>query len=242
MPFDQGPLLQHRRARNVVNDLHRMRIAHGDDRDKHRDFATVLVQAQRPFFTRIHALRLQPGRIERHALQIELRRVHVHAHAPVGQSLQREHAVHGAHPNHVLVTQAVLAHELEETARAVAAVLHFLAIRVVNHVFEIDVRTRRRPHAQDLVGADTKMPVRQLPVLRAGQAQQPTRLVEHDKVVARALHFGEVNLHGAIICDRPAQQALPVTKALHYFATWLSLQGGGMPLNTQPRIHLTALG
>jgi hypothetical protein len=39
------------------------------------------------------------------------------------------------------------------------------------------------------------MPVGQTPVLRRAQTKQMTGLVEHDKIIARALHFGEMNLH-----------------------------------------------
>ena len=81
------------------------------------------------------------------SLTVELGRTHVHAHALIGIAAQRQHPVHGAHPDHVLVRQPMLAHVLEKTARAVAAVLHLLAVRVVNHIFEIDVRGRGRSHA-----------------------------------------------------------------------------------------------
>ena len=52
------------------------------------------------------------------------------------------------------------------------------------------------PHRQDLVGAHAKMPVSQELVLPLGQVQAPTGLVEHHKVIARALHFGEADSHG----------------------------------------------
>ena len=118
--------------------------------------------------------------------------------------------------------------------------LDLLAVCVVDHVFEIDVGTRRRTHAQDLVGAHAEVAVRQTLVLRRAQAQQPARLVEHDEVVAGALHFGEMNLHGAIIRSPPARSALPVTPALHFFAAGLSPQHRLLPLNGQRRIYLTS--
>ena len=64
---------------------------------------------------------------------------------------------------------------------------------------EVETLPGRWPHAQDLVGADAEMPVGQPAVLRVGQTQASARLVEHDEIVARALHFGEPDVHGRII-------------------------------------------
>jgi hypothetical protein len=51
---------------------------------------------------------------------------------------------------------------------------------------------------QDLVGADAEMAVGQVAVLRGAEAQRPARFVEHDEVVARALHLGEADAHGRL--------------------------------------------
>jgi hypothetical protein len=52
-------------------------------------------------------------------------------------------------------------------------------------------------HEQDLVGADTKTPVAQVAQLRACEVSGRARAVEHDKVVARAVHLGERKPHAA---------------------------------------------
>ena len=83
-----------------------------------------------------------------------------------------------------------------EAARAVAALLDLAAVGVVDHVFEIDSRRRRRPHRQHLVGADAEVPVRQEAVLARREAQRAARFIEHDEVVAGPLHLGETDAHG----------------------------------------------
>ena len=54
---------------------------------------------------------------------------------------------------------------------------------------------RRRPHGEDLVGADAEMAVGQEAVLRRVEAQRAAGFVQHDEVVAGALHLGEADSH-----------------------------------------------
>ena len=74
-----------------------------------------------------------------------------------------------------------------------------MAVGIVNNVFKVDARARRRTDAQYLVGADAKMAVAQKPVLRGRQGKPLAGLVEHHKIVARALHFGKADSHAGII-------------------------------------------
>jgi hypothetical protein len=69
----------------------------------------------------------------------------------------------------------------------------------VDDVFEVDARCGRRPDGQHLVGAHAEVAVGQEAVLTRGQLQRPARFVEHDEIVARALHLGEADSHGRII-------------------------------------------
>jgi hypothetical protein len=59
------------------------------------------------------------------------------------------------------------------------------------------------------------MPIGQKPVLLTRQTEQAARLVEHDKVVAGALHFGKLNPHQRIIGSGPAARN----------PHWLTMQG-----------------
>ena len=77
--------------------------------------------------------------------------------------------------------------------------LDFAAIGVVDHVLEVQPGRRRGPHAQDLVGADAKVAVGQKAVLGRAELKAALGFVEHDKVIARALHFGEADAHFGII-------------------------------------------
>src|SRR5690606_2777004 len=54
-------------------------------------------------------------------------------------------------------------------------------------------------HHQQLVGADAEAPVGQPAPLRRSEIQGLARGVDHDEVVAGAVHLGEFELHAAII-------------------------------------------
>ena len=114
----------------------------------------------------------------------------------VGQQAWLNDALLRLHADYVFGGEAAVAHIAGKAARAIAALLDLGTVGVVDDVFEIDACCGRRPHGQDLVGTDAKMAVAQEAVMARGQAQSATGLVEHDKVVAGPLHFGERNAHG----------------------------------------------
>ena len=81
--------------------------------------------------------------------------------------------------------------------------LDLATVGVVNHVFEVQPlpghALGRGPHGEDLVGTDTEMPVRQEPVLPGREVQAVAGFVQHNEIIAGALHFGEADLHERII-------------------------------------------
>ena len=86
-------------------------------------------------------------------------------------------------------------HETHEAARAVAALLDFSAVGIPDTIAEIGVRALRLFHEQHLIAADAEMPVREsLRELRC-DLDAPADAVDHDEVVARALHLGEFQYH-----------------------------------------------
>jgi hypothetical protein len=151
-----------------------------------------------------------------------------------------DHARHGADLDAVLVGQAAVADEAHEAARAVAALLHLAAVGVVDHVFEVDARRRRGPHRQDLVGADAEVAVRQLPVLRFAQMEQAAGFVEHDEVVAGALHLGEAHLHAGLapaqLVQRPVDEGHAVL-APEALAVQHEDRAPKMPCSTASRVY-----
>ncbi len=102
-----------------------------------------------------------------------------------------------AHADAILVGQASIADKAREATRAVAALLDLAAIGIDDAVAEINARLRRGSDDQDLISPDAEAPVGQKAELGGVEIQRPAGLVEHDKVVARALHLGETKLHAA---------------------------------------------
>jgi hypothetical protein len=63
-------------------------------------------------------------------------------------------------------------------------------------------------HLQDLIAADAEMPVGDAPQLIAGELERIPRGIEHDEVVAQALHFREAQSH--------SRRAVRVDAAFHH--------------------------
>src|SRR6218665_795989 len=154
---------------------------------------------QRPFLRQTLGQGLETRGIEGQAGGLELRAPHVDTDAAIGVEPQGDYAATGLHAQSFLVRQALVAHKARQAARAIAALRHLAAIGVVDDVLEVDVCGRRRPHAENLVGPDAKVAVRQKAVLGCAQPQALPGLVEHHEIIARALHFGKANLHRPII-------------------------------------------
>ena len=91
--------------------------------------------------------------------------------------------------------QPAPAYVAHEATRAVAAVLDLAAVGVVDDVFKVQTRRGRGAHGQNLVGPHAEVAVGQKAVLGGRESQGPGGFVEHDKIVARALHFGKGDLH-----------------------------------------------
>ena len=82
-------------------------------------------------------------------------------------------------------------HEAHEAARAVAALLDLAAVGVEDAVAEVDVVAGGRLDQQDLVAADAEVAVGDAAALLGGERDGLADAVEHDEVVAEAVHFGE---------------------------------------------------
>ena len=73
------------------------------------------------------------------------------------------------------------------------------AVGVENAIAEIRVRTRGAFDQEDLVGADAEVPVAQGAGALGRHFDGLADAVEHDEIIARAMHFGEVPVHHGII-------------------------------------------
>ena len=83
-----------------------------------------------------------------------------------------------------------------DAARAVAALLDLDAVGVEDAVEDGRVRTPRRLENQRLVEADAGMSVGEAPQLLRRRQRGARRRIEHDEVVADAVHLREIDAHG----------------------------------------------
>ena len=89
--------------------------------------------------------------------------------------------------------------ELDEAARAIAAVLDFAAIGIENSVAEVGLGVRGGIDQQDLIAANAKLAVGKGPGAFGGHVNRLAHSIEDHEIVAGAMHFCEVPDHVGII-------------------------------------------
>jgi hypothetical protein len=129
----------------------------------------------------------------------EARRTHVHRDLAVGFEFRHDQSALRLDADLALVGEALLMDEAHEAARAVAALLDLAAVGVEDAVAEIDARRRAALDDQDLVAADAEMAVGEKARLGRRRHEVLADRVEHDEIVAEAMHFGKTNTHRARI-------------------------------------------
>ena len=187
MRFDAGPQGAHRGLVYVRHPQHRMGVAHGNG--PHPQLLPVHVEEV--------LVRRLPGE-KRKGPRLEPRRPHVHRHLTVGLDPRDDDPGPGLHPNLALGGEALLPHVTGEAPGTVPALLHLAPVRVEDPVAEVRVVPRGGRHEQDLVAADPEAAIGEPPDLLRSEIQRTTCRVEHDEVVAEAVHLGKGKTHAAV--------------------------------------------
>jgi hypothetical protein len=133
---------------------------------------------------------------------------------PSGCALQLQHPVHGVCTVTVSRSrQPAVAHELQEAARAVAAMLDLVTVGVVDHVLEVDAAASGDGRTLRIWSAPTpKWRSAEKPVVGRAQSQRAAGLVQHDEVVARTLHLGKGDSHRRIIPLKACRRRAPTRR------------------------------
>ena len=184
----QGVVLQartefrYRHARKVGHEERRVRVAHaGRRRISHRPRREVEVQ-------RVHRPR------QRDVVPAEPRRPHIDAHPPVGERLRRQVAGGGA--NDLGAPPGLARQQIGHAAGGVAAGPGLGTVGIADAHEGIGVGVcRRRLDGDELVAAHAGAPVGDRRGAPGGQAERTGAFVEHDEVVAAAMHLEEAR-HG----------------------------------------------
>ena len=190
MAFNQRSLRAEWRGVDVVHDLHGVRIAHRYDGN------IDTAPGHRQQVARRAGCRLRLRRVERQRSGFAPRHAHVHGDFAAILERRLDQSAQGLDPDAALVRQTLVVHVAYEAARAVAALLDLAAVRIDDAVTKIGGRGRRRFDDQDLVGADAEMPVGQRPPLGRRQIERLMDAIDHDEIIAEAMHLGELELHG----------------------------------------------
>src|SRR5690606_16832151 len=140
-----------------------MRIAHGQRREPE-------LAAPRGRFPPERLVALapgrEPGRVEGDLRRLEAGPPHVHGDPAVGRERQAQHPAQGLYADRVAGRQALVPHEAQETARAIAAMLDLAAVGIEDPVAEVDIGPARTLDEQQLVRADAEMAIGETAPLR----------------------------------------------------------------------------
>src|SRR5262245_11347592 len=182
MVLDQRPEPLHRRPVGILDEDHGVRVAHRDRGDPE----LLAVDLEQVAEHRARA-RAERGRDLR---RLEDGAPHLDADPPRARPARAHHAGEGLDPDLVLRRVTPVPQELEEAADPVGAHLHLGAVGVVD--LHAEVGAPGGPDDEQLVRPDPEVPVAQAGRDRADRRQLLADAVEHDEVVARAVHLREV--------------------------------------------------
>ncbi len=181
--FDQRPLDSNGGRIYARNDLYRVRIAHGE-----REYCSLLVcdlQLVCEGTTRS---------LERNSCRFEFRNPHIHGDCTIGADTRNDDPGCGFHANFKLLGQSLVVHEPRKAARPVSAVLHFPTVGVEDSIKEIGVLAPRLLDDQDLITTDAETAIGNFAQGVLIEIESSMRRIDHDKVVPKTVHFGELNV------------------------------------------------
>jgi hypothetical protein len=111
---------------------------------------------------------------------------------------------------------------------AIAALARWRAVSIPDAVVERTGAVACRLHAQQLVETYTGMAVAQRADLRNVQRKRAIPAIQHDKIVADAVHFRKVQLHASTVVGRRSQDcALAGVSLLLPYAGSAGFTAGG---------------
>ncbi len=205
MVLDQRALLGHRRGVDVVDDLHRVRIAHRQHRHRHDRAAGMRAQARgarcasapsgcgsRPAASKGTRAGSKIGRAHVDRRRGRRRPCAARSRPTASARARRPWSVRPCSRTKRRKQRAPLPH-CSTSPPSALWITYWKSMPAPG-----DGRTD-----EDLVGADAEMAVGQEAVLRGDEAQRRAGLVQHDEVVAGALHLGKANSHRRIIGRAP---------------------------------------
>src|SRR5258706_2590088 len=186
--LESGTLSRDRRLGHVGDELHRMGVTHRYQVD-------------------LHLLAIEIQFLD----AVVHRAAHVDADLSILFQPRADQAAQRLYGDLGLGAQPMGMHELDEAARAVAALLHFTAVGVEDAVAKVGAGRARALDHQDLVAANAEMAICNSPQLLSGQPKRLARVIEHHEIVAPALPLGEGELHSNR--RRPSRTSRPTVRA-----------------------------
>jgi len=179
--FDQRSLLRHRGSIDVGHYLNGMRVTHRKRAEFDRSRTDLNIISKRTLICD-----------KRYFCGLESRRPHVDRHHAIRLQARRDDAAGSFYPDFSFLREPTLMDKAYKAARAIAALFHLAAIGIEDAVTEISLRVQRLFHQQQLIAADTKVPIGNTTDLFGIETDALTYSIKHDKVITQALHFGKL--------------------------------------------------
>ena len=187
MAFDQRPVPLDRMLLDIVDHLHRVRVAHRH----HRGFEGFVGYVEQ---MNDHILVRQKGNFGRQKAGF----AHVDRDLAVGFEARGDDPFLRLDADLAFVGQPLLMDKADETTSAVAALLDLAAVGIEDPVAEIDTRLAGRLDQQDLVATDPEIAVGEVAKLFRGKRNRLANAVENNEIIAQTMHLGEFELHFAL--------------------------------------------
>ena len=162
-----------------------MRITHRNDAHP------VINSCGRDFIERCFAfnLRFHPLTDKTDVVSLKTGPAHINCDRAVVFDMRTNDSLNRFAGNHLFIRQAELSHENRKAARAIAAHFDLAAAAIKDAVLEINVGQLAFFHHQQLIASHAVASIAQRTDLLAREHKRFLRGVEHDEVVACALHF-----------------------------------------------------
>ena len=133
---------------------------------------------------------------KRNPLRLKDRHTHVDGNGRIRFKPWTDYPVHGRDTNFRLVGQPLLMNKTHEAARTIPALFDLAAVGIENTIAEIDIRTGCLLNQQELIATYAKMAIGEEPDLLRRERNHLADPIDHDKIVAEAVHLGKADFHG----------------------------------------------
>ena len=207
--FDLWTQHMHRKAVDLVDDLNGMGIGNGHSGEPHSDWVAGRI-LERQFVEGVNTLlaRGEATDVKWQRGRIEACLTHLNRYGAIWLFGQGDQPGGDLSPQWIAQRELLLMHETHKATSTIAAMLDFAAIRIKDAIAKVRLRVAGCIDQQDLIASNAKLAMRNRTRHVRCEFNRLSNAINDNKIVAGAMHFGEVQDHDVIIAkiDLPAHE------------------------------------